>query len=90
MCTEEAGRFGKAGSPRHCTGDPIWQVWLSQNNGIAERGGMAGTTDGKSFRILTILDEYTRDCLAMRVVRHIGSPDAIDRLYELFLLRSVP
>jgi transposase InsO family protein len=51
---------------------------------------MARTSDGKVFRILTILDEYTRECLAMRVDRHISSQDVIEQLYELFLLRGVP
>ncbi len=51
---------------------------------------MARTSDGRSFRILTILDEYTRECLAMRVDRHISSQDVVDQLYELFLLRGVP
>jgi len=51
---------------------------------------MARTSDGRAFRILAILDEYTRECLAMRVDRHISSQDVIDQLYELFLLRGVP
>ena len=51
---------------------------------------MARTDDGRSFRILTILDEYTRECLAMRVDRHISSQDVIEQLYDLFLLRGVP
>ena len=51
---------------------------------------MARTSNGRSFRILTILDEYTRECLAMRVDRHISSQNVIDQLYELFLLRGVP
>ena len=51
---------------------------------------MARTSDGRAFRILTILDEYTRECLAMRVDRHISSQDVIDQLYELFLFRGVP
>ena len=51
---------------------------------------MARTSDGRAFRILTILDEYPRECLAMRVDRHISSQDVIDQLYELFLLRGVP
>jgi len=51
---------------------------------------MARTSDGRAFRILTILDEYTRECLAMRVDRHISSQDVIDQLCVLFLLRGVP
>jgi len=51
---------------------------------------MARTANGKAFRILVILDEYTRECLKMRAARHITSQDVIDQLYELFLLRGVP
>lgn len=51
---------------------------------------MAWTANGKAFRILVIIDEYTRECLAMRVARHITSGDVIEVLYELFLLRGVP
>ena len=39
---------------------------------------MARTADGKAFRILTIIDEYTRECLAMLVNRRITSLDVID------------
>lgn len=48
------------------------------------------TSDGRSFRIQSILDEYTRECLAILVERHITSQDVIDQLYDLFLLRGVP
>ena len=48
------------------------------------------TANGRAFKILNIIDEFTRECLAMRVDRHISSQDVIDQLYELFLLRGVP
>ncbi len=48
------------------------------------------TTDGRAFKILVIIDEYTRECLAMLVTRHITSGDVIEQLYELFLFRGVP
>jgi len=51
---------------------------------------MAWTANGKAFRILVIIDEYTRECLAMRVARCITSGDVLEVLYELFLLRGVP
>ncbi len=51
---------------------------------------MAWTANGKAFRILVIIDEYTRECLAMRVARHITSVNVLEVLYELFLLRGVP
>ncbi|MFC2039264.1 IS3 family transposase, partial [Chloroflexota bacterium] len=51
---------------------------------------LARTSDGRAFRILAVLDEYTRGCLAMLVKRRITSQDVIDQLYQLFLLRGVP
>jgi len=50
----------------------------------------ARTVDGRAFRILTILDEYSRECLAMRVARRITSQDVIDQLFHLFIFRGVP
>ena len=41
----------------------------------------ARTSDGRGFRILAILDEYTRECLAMVVKRSITSQDVLDQLY---------
>ena len=51
---------------------------------------MARTSDGRSFRILNILDEYTRECLAILVERRITSQHVIDRLFNLFVLRGIP
>jgi len=51
---------------------------------------MTRTSDGRAFRILTLIDEYSRECLALLVSRRITSQDVIDQLYELFLLRGVP
>jgi transposase InsO family protein len=51
---------------------------------------MVWTANGKRLRILVIIDEYTRECLAMLVSRHITSGDVTEQLYELFLLRGVP
>ena len=48
------------------------------------------TSDGRAFRILTIIDEYTRECLGMLVDRSITSQDVIDRLYQLFVFKGVP
>jgi len=46
--------------------------------------------DGRTFRILTIIDEYTRECLAILVNRRITSQDVIDKLFQLFVFRGVP
>jgi putative transposase len=48
------------------------------------------TSDGRAFRILAILDEFTRECLAIMVARRITSQDVIDQLFQLFVLRSIP
>jgi putative transposase len=48
------------------------------------------TTDGRPFRILTVLDEYTRECLAIKVERRITSQDVIDKLFDLFIFRAIP
>jgi len=50
----------------------------------------ARTSDGRPFRILTILDEYTRECLAILVERRISSHDVIDQLFNLFVFRGIP
>ena len=50
----------------------------------------ARTADGKAFRILTMIDEYTRECLAMLVNRRITSQGVIDQLFQLFVLRGIP
>jgi transposase InsO family protein len=49
----------------------------------------ARTSDGRAFRILAVLDEYTRECLAMRVERRLTSEDVIDQLFQLIVLRGV-
>lgn len=48
------------------------------------------TANGRAFKILNIIDEFSRECLSIKVDRKIRSQDVIDQLYELFLLRGVP
>ena len=48
------------------------------------------TTDGRKFRILNIIDEYSRECLCTRVERRLNSQAVIDALFELFILRGIP
>ena len=51
---------------------------------------MERTSDGRPLRILAIIDEYTRECLALHVARRIRSGDVLDQLYDLFLRRGLP
>ena len=48
------------------------------------------TSDGRSFRMLTLMDEYTRECLAIDVARKLKSEDVLERLSDLFVRRGVP
>ena len=48
------------------------------------------THDGRAFRLLTLLDEYTRECLAIEVKRQMNHQDVLDQLAELFVHRGVP
>ena len=48
------------------------------------------TDDGRAFRTLNILDEHSRECLAIRVKRKLNSNEVIDALTDLFILRGVP
>jgi putative transposase len=48
------------------------------------------TARGRPFRALSILDEYTRECLAILVARRITADDVLAQLEELFLQRGVP
>ena len=48
------------------------------------------TDEGKAFRTLNILDEFSRECLSIRVKRKLNSSDVIDALTDLFILRGPP
>ena len=48
------------------------------------------TRSGSALKWLSIVDEFTRECLALKVDRGITSEDVIDTLAELFSMRGVP
>lgn len=48
------------------------------------------THDGRPLRMLTLLDEFTRECLAIDVSRRLTSEDVLERLSDLFVRRGVP
>ena len=48
------------------------------------------THDGRKFRMLNLIDEFTKECLAIRVDRKLNSTDVIDVLTDQFILRGVP
>ena len=48
------------------------------------------THNGRKYRMLNVIDEFTRECLAIRVARKLKAYDVIDVLSDLFSLRGVP
>jgi len=51
---------------------------------------MDRTADGRAFRMLNIIDEYTRECLATLIKRRITSQDVIYQLFQLIIFRGIP
>jgi putative transposase len=48
------------------------------------------THEGRKYRMLNVIDEFTHECLAIRIDRKLKSVDVIDMLSDLFILRGVP
>jgi len=48
------------------------------------------THDGRTLRVLTLIDEFTRQCLALRVARRLNSYDLIETLADVMLIQGVP
>ena len=47
------------------------------------------TEDGRALRILTLIDEYTRECLALKVAHRLRSQDVLEQLGYLFIYRGL-
>ena len=80
---------------------PRGRLWLNDGSCVRLRPERANhvwsydfvsamTHDGRSLRLLTLIDEYTRECLAIRVERRMGSQEVIDTLAEVMLWRGIP
>ncbi|KKK70961.1 hypothetical protein LCGC14_2918720, partial [marine sediment metagenome] len=77
------------------------RLWLNDGSCIRLRPGykdhvwsydlmMARTVEGKAFRVLTLIDEYTRECLVILTQRRVTSQDVIEQLFYLFIFRGTP
>ena len=62
----------------------------SQNDVWAYDFVQGRTHDGRSFRMLTLIDEFTRECLSIDVSRRLNSEDVLERLTWLMVTRGVP
>jgi putative transposase len=47
-------------------------------------------SNGKKIRMLTIIDEYSRECLSIRIDYKLKSDDVLDELSTLFLIKGMP
>jgi transposase InsO family protein len=50
----------------------------------------AQTHDGRKVRLMTLIDEFTRECLAIRVARRIDSFGVIETMADVMLVRGIP
>jgi len=77
------------------------RLWLNDDSCIRLRPEYANhvwsydiledkTYNGKKFRILNIMDEYTRECLLSFASRRITSNEVVEFLAELFCSRGLP
>ena len=48
------------------------------------------TYEGRKYRMLNVVDEYTHECLAIRIARRLKAMDVIDVLCDLFICRGIP
>ncbi len=77
------------------------RLWLNDGSCVRRRAEYANhvwsydfvherTHDGRAMRILAMVDEYTRECLALEVKRSLKSEDVLATLAELFVQRGTP
>jgi len=77
------------------------RLWLNDGSCVRLRAERANhvwsydfvldrTHDGRPLRMLTIVDEHTRECLAIDVARRLNSEDVLARLAELFVGSGTP
>ena len=64
---------------------PLYQNHVWSYDFVADR-----LACGKSIRMLTVIDEYTRESLAIRVAYRLSSDDVLDVLSDLFLTQGLP
>jgi putative transposase len=50
----------------------------------------ARTHDGRKLRLMTLIDEFTRECLAIRVARRINSLGVIETMADTMIARGIP
>ena len=71
---------GSCVRPRPERGNHVWAYDVVEDR----------TRDGRKFRMLCVVDEFTREALAIRMARKLSSSDVIDALADLFIAHGTP
>ena len=77
------------------------KLWLNDSSCVRLRPWWPGhvwaydfmqdrTHNGRQFRILTVIEEYTRECLAIVVARRLSPDEVLQTLMDLFVERGRP
>jgi transposase InsO family protein len=77
------------------------RLWLNDGSCVRQRAeypnhlwsydiALERTHDGRPVRILAVIDEYTRECMALEVNRRLTSNDVLHCLGNLFIQRGIP
>lgn len=80
---------------------PRGRLWLDDGSCVRLRAQHANhvwsydfvhhiTHDGRSLRMMTLVDEYSREALAIRVARRLGSMQVIETLADAMVVKGVP
>ena len=80
---------------------PRGRLWLNDGSCVRLRPERANhvwsydfvsamTHDGRTLRMLTLIDEFTRESLAIRVARRLGRYEVIEALADVMLFRGIP
>jgi transposase InsO family protein len=80
---------------------PRGRLWLADGSCVRLRPERANhiwsydfvsatTHDGRTLRLLTVIDEYTRECLAIQVARRLGHREVLETLADVMLWRGIP
>lgn len=64
---------------------PHWPRHVWSYDFVADR-----LLDGRKIRVLTVIDEYTRECLALRTGYQLKNDDVMDVLSDLFITKGIP
>jgi putative transposase len=64
---------------------PCWKNHVWSYDFVAER-----LSNGRKIRLLTVIDEYTRKCLTIRVGHALKSDDVLDVISDLFIAEGLP